>query len=168
MKSKHLLIAGLGLISFVGISLSSVQKAVAQSRIVEDNRGRLYLAVPRGSGRPDAVCTSDNQYCFNVSYSPSECYPEGCIFPLSFIDRRTDFRRPSYSGSRYSSNADWCRGTVSSGLVARMCTMKYPEEVNPNTRRKAEEFQRGLRKIGETMNRLQQNYNNNYSPRPTN
>ena len=155
MKTKHLLMAGLGLISFVGMSLSSVQKALAQLQIVEDNLGRPYLAIPRGYGRPDAVCTSDNQYCLNVSYNPSSCDPWVCFFPLSLKERTIYFGNPSDSRSRYSSNADWCQGTVSSGLVARMCTMKYPEEVNPNTRRKAEEFQRGLRKIGETMNRLQ-------------
>ena len=48
MKTKHLLMAGLGLISFVGMSLSSVQKACAQFQVVEDNLGRPYLAFPQG------------------------------------------------------------------------------------------------------------------------
>ncbi len=48
MKIKHLLMAGLGLISFVAMSLGSVQKAVGQERVVQDNQGRPYLAVKQG------------------------------------------------------------------------------------------------------------------------
>ncbi|NEQ38184.1 MAG: hypothetical protein F6K40_18725 [Okeania sp. SIO3I5] len=84
MKTKHLLMAGLGLISFVGMSLSSVQKAFGQERVVEDNQGRLYLEVRQGYNRPDTFCAirRDYRYCFNVSYNPSECYQGVCFFSL--------------------------------------------------------------------------------------
>ena len=165
MKTKHLLMAGLGLISFVGMSLSSVQKAFAQSRIVEDNRGRLYLAVPRGYGRPDSVCTYDNQYCFNVGYNPSACEPGGCYFPLSLINRRTDFRSPSYSGSR-DRYAEFCRRAASNPTseIAALplrnfdCTIYgYPEELNDSIKRTIEIYDGNMDEIRRNLNKLRNN-----------
>jgi len=148
MKTKHLLMAGLGLISFVGMSISSVQKAFGQSWIFQDNQGRPYLAVPPGYGRPDSVCTSDNQYCFNVSYSPSKCYPQGCIFPLSLTNRITNFGNPSDSGSRNRTYADLCRSASYNDVAAIAtdgvdCTnYGYPEEVNEYKKRRLIQFEK--------------------------
>ncbi|NEQ34873.1 MAG: hypothetical protein F6K40_00515 [Okeania sp. SIO3I5] len=153
MKTKHLLMAGLGLISFVGMSLSSVQKAFGQSRIVEDNQGRLYLAVPQGYGRPSSVCTNDNQYCFNVAHNPSACYPEGCVFPLSsikIINRRANFRSPSYSSPRYSSGVDPCE-VPGSPEAAVICNAIAPGRVNPNIQRGVDRFNTNIRRLQEQV-----------------
>ncbi len=69
MKTKHLLMAGLGLISFVGMSLGSVQKAFGQERVVQDNQGRPYLAVRQGYDvGPHIRCSRDGERCFNLDF----------------------------------------------------------------------------------------------------
>ena len=118
MKTKHLLMAGLGLISFVGMSLSSVQKAFGQARIiqdtqgkhdriVQDSQGRFYLEVWGGYSPPYIRCTRDAQYCFHV-FDPIPC-PQGTCYPLSLINEKTVFHNPYY--------ADFCWKNYSDALT---------------------------------------------------
>ena len=114
MKTKHLLMAGLGLISFVGMSLSSVQKAFAQSwifqgtydRIVQDSQGRWYLEVLRDAYKPPYIrCTSDAQYCFQVSERIG-CRQGRCLYALSLINEKTAFHNSAYASACWSGIRD--------------------------------------------------------------
>ncbi|MDJ0519745.1 MAG: hypothetical protein QNJ74_26945 [Trichodesmium sp. MO_231.B1] len=104
MKTKHLLMAGLGLISFVGMSLGSVQKAFGQERVVQDNQARPYLAVRQGYDvGPHIRCSRDGERCFNLDFVGCDRDAQICLYQLSLINRKTIFHNPLDAYSCWSS-----------------------------------------------------------------
>ena len=91
--------AGLGLIGFVGMSLGSVQKAIGQERVVQDNQGRPYLAVRQGYDVGSHLrCTRDGERCFNLNFVGCDQNLQICLYQLSLINRKTMFHN-SYKAS---------------------------------------------------------------------
>lgn len=119
MKTKHLLMAGLGLISFVGMSLSSVQKAFGQDRIVQDSKGRFYLEATFEYDPPYIRCTRDAQYCFNV-VNRTECRRGICLYRLSLINEKTVFHNQYYASFCWDTARDPLIDSAIEGIDCRI------------------------------------------------
>ena len=153
MKTKHLLMAGLGLISFVGMSLSSVKKAFGQERVIE-YQGRPFLAVKQGYDvGPHIRCSRDGEHCFNLNFVGCDQSLQTCFYQLSLINRKTMFHD--------SSNATLCWGSgdfAAMGIALRAIDCRIygvPQEISEYNRRRGQRVREQLRRSRQRRLELQ-------------
>ncbi len=131
--------AGLGLISFVGMSLGSVQKVFGQERVVQDNQGRPYLAVKQGYDvGPHIRCSRDGEHCFNLDFVGCDEDVQMCFYQLSLINRKTIFHDSS------SARSCWGSGDLAaySSQFTNCRIYGVPKEIDEYNKRRARKVQK--------------------------
>lgn len=144
MKSRHLVTAGLGLVTFISLGVLPAQKALSQEGIVYSDQGEPFF-VSRGKDIGTRVrCTRDAAECFSLTFVG--CNQQNyCFFKLQRIPPNSSFHNPLVAQACWSGNWTFLLGFGSPDCRVYGVSAEVSADRLEQGRQEREELERAVR-----------------------